>query len=104
MDINQVLEKIIKRLIEEFDPEQIFLFGSHAWGSPHQDSDLDILVIVKNSEFSPTKRASLAYRHLRDIPYPLDILVKTRKEVNKFASVPVSLEHQILQKGKLIYG
>ena len=104
MNINKVLETVTNRLIEKFDPEQIFLFGSHAWGAPHQDSDLDILVIVKNSEFSPTQRASLAYRHLRDIPYPLDILVKTRTEINKYAHVPVSLEHQILQKGKLIYG
>jgi len=103
MVINQILEKIKTRLIEEFAPEQIYLFGSHAWGNPHQDSDLDILVIVSNSDFSPTQRAP-AYRHLSDIPYPLDILVKTRMEINNFANVPVSIEHQTLQKGKLIYG
>ena len=61
-------------------------------------------MIVKNSELSPTMRASLAYRLLRDIPYPLDILVKTRKEVNKFSEVPAALEYQILQRGKRIYG
>ncbi|EKE08805.1 MAG: hypothetical protein ACD_16C00252G0003, partial [uncultured bacterium] len=32
MNINKVLETITNRLIEEFDPEQIFLLGSHAWG------------------------------------------------------------------------
>ena len=102
--IDQVLEEITKRLVEEFAPEQIFFFGSHVWGNPHQDSDLDLLVIVKNSELSPAKRASFAYRLLRDIPYPLDILVKTRKEVKKFSEVPAALEYQILHRGKLLYG
>lgn len=102
--INHILEEIKKGLVEEFAPEQIFLFGSYVWGNPNQDSDLDFLVIVKDSELSPTKRATLAYRRLRDIPYPLDILVKTRKEVKKFSQVPAALEYQILQRGKLIYG
>jgi len=74
------------------------------WGDPNPDSDLDFLVIVKSSELSPAKRAALAYRCLRDIPYPLDILVKTRKEITKYSHVPAALEHQILRRGKLIYG
>ncbi|PIP41208.1 MAG: DNA polymerase III subunit beta [Desulfobacterales bacterium CG23_combo_of_CG06-09_8_20_14_all_51_8] len=101
---DRVLTQITQRLVEEFAPEQIFLFGSHAWGHPDLDSDLDLLVIVTNSDLSPPKRASRAYRILRDIPYPLDIMVKTRQEVNKFANVPAALEHQILQRGKQIYG
>ena len=80
------------------------LFGSHVWGNPHSDSDLDLLIIVPKSDFSPTKRASIAYRCLRDIPYPLDILVKTRKEIERFVQVPVSLEHQIISRGKRLYG
>jgi len=102
--INYVLEEITKRLVKEFNPESIFLFGSHVWGNPDNDSDLDLLVIVNQSGLSPSKRASLAYRCLRDISYPLDILVKTRKEIERFSSVPAALECQILQKGKLLYG
>jgi predicted nucleotidyltransferase len=101
---NQIIEKIKTRLVEEFRPEQIFLFGSYVWGIPHKDSDIDFLVIVKSSELSPTRRASFAYRCLRDIPFPLDILVKTQTEVQKFSEIPASLEHKILKHGKLIYG
>ena len=36
----------MRRLAAEFDPEQIILFGSHAWGTPTEDSDIDLLVIV----------------------------------------------------------
>ena len=104
LQIEQLLLDITNRLINEFRPENIFLFGSHVWGTPHKDSDLDLLVIVTDSNLSSTKRSSIAYRCLREIPYPLDILVKTRKEIEKFAQIPLSLEHQILHKGRCLYG
>jgi uncharacterized protein len=102
--VNRLIFDITDRLVKEFNPENIFLFGSHAWGTPNADSDLDLLVILSSSDISSTKRSTLAYRCLRDIPYPLDILVKTREEVEKFAQVPQSLEHQILLKGRCLYG
>ncbi len=101
---NEILEEIKKNLIAEFAPEKIYLFGSHVWGTPDQDSDLDLLVIVSQSKLPPTKRASLAYRCLRNIAYPLDIIVKTRAEVDRFADIPAALEHQVLERGRVIYG
>ncbi|MEI6063592.1 MAG: nucleotidyltransferase domain-containing protein [Pseudanabaena sp. ELA748] len=109
--IDRLLSTIVERLTEQpienkldVIPEKIYLFGSHTWGTPNQDSDLDLLIIIDNSNLSPAKRASLFYRCLRNINYPLDILVRTHQEIAKFANLPMSLEHQILSKGKLIYG
>ena len=102
--IEQLILDVTDRLVKEFNPENIYLFGSHVWGTPNADSDLDLLVIVSSSDISASKRSSIAYRCLRDISYPLDILVKTRKEVEKFSQVSLSLEHQILFKGKCLYG
>ena len=104
VSIDQLILEITNRLVKEFNPEKIFLFGSHAWGIPTKDSDLDLLVIVSNSDISSSKRSSIAYRCLRDIKYPLDILVKTRKEIERFSQVSLSLEHQILLRGKCLYG
>jgi uncharacterized protein len=101
---NRLIIEITNRLVKEFNPENIFLFGSYVWGKPTMDSDLDLLVILSDSDISSSKRSSIAYRCLRDIKYPLDILVKTRKEFNKYSQVPLSLEHQILSKGKCLYG
>jgi uncharacterized protein len=104
LSIHKLLPTITDRLVQAFEPETIFLFGSHAWGTPNADSDLDLLVIVSASELSSSQRSALAYRSLRDIPYPLDILVKTRKEIARFSQVVASLEYQILSKGKCLYG
>jgi uncharacterized protein len=102
--IDRLILDITKRLVKEFQPENILLFGSHVWGTPTADSDLDLLVIVSTSDISSAKRSLIAYRCLRDIPYPLDILVKTRKEVEKFSQIPASLEYQILSNGECLYG
>ncbi|HEX9736655.1 MAG TPA: nucleotidyltransferase domain-containing protein [Thermoanaerobaculia bacterium] len=49
--------EITQRLVAELEPDRIILFGSHAWGDPDEDSDLDLLVIVPHSEQPPTQRA-----------------------------------------------
>ncbi len=101
--INNILKEITKRLVKEFEPEHIFLFGSYVWRNPTKDNDIDILVIVKNSDLTPAKRASLAFRCLRDIPYPLDIIIKTKREMEKFSHIPAALEFQVIHKAKLLY-
>jgi predicted nucleotidyltransferase len=97
-------DEVVRRLVAEFDPEQIVLFGSHAWGTPTEDSDVDLLVIVTRSDSSPAQRSAQAHRCLRGVLIPMDLLVKTREEVERFAGVPASLEAEILQRGKVIYG
>lgn len=98
-----VLQEITERLIAEFQPEQIILFGSRAWGKPDDDSDVDLLVIVPHSDMKPIQRAVRARRCLRGIRMPKDILVKTRAEVDKYRDVYASLECEILERGKVLY-
>ncbi len=99
-----LLDEVVDRLAVEFHPEQIILFGSHAWGTPSEDSDIDLLVIVSRSEGRSTKQATRAHRCLRGLRAPMDVIVKTREEMTRFGSVPASLEAEILERGKVIYG
>ena len=99
-----ILKDMTSRLVKEFSPEKIILFGSHAWGNPNQDSDLDMMVVVSDSDERPSKRAQRAYRCLRGINVPKDILVKTSKEINKFIKVKASLEAEVMERGKVLYG
>jgi len=100
----ELLDEITRRLVEEFQPEKIILFGSHAWGEPNDDSDVDLYVIVKESDLPPAKRSMRAYRSLRGVRFPKDILVRTRAEVDRYKDVRASLEHRVLERGKVLYG
>ena len=98
------LEEIVSRLVTEFSPEKIILFGSHAWGIPHPDSDNDILVVVRNDETKPTRRAARAYKCLRGLRTPVEVIVSARHELDRYINVPASLSGKIIKQGKVLYG
>jgi uncharacterized protein len=100
----EVLPEIVRRLVAEFDPEQIILFGSCAWGEPQAESDYDLLVIVTASKEKSTSRAARGYRCLRKVGVPIDLIVKTRGEFDRFSGVAASLDAEISRRGRILYG
>jgi uncharacterized protein len=94
----------VDRLVREFQPDSVYLFGSHAWGEPNDDSDVDFLVIVPQSNQRPIERMQRAVRCLRGIDFPTDVLVSTREEFNRYRNIPASLPNQISTRGKRLYG
>ncbi|MFU8894701.1 MAG: nucleotidyltransferase domain-containing protein, partial [Luteolibacter sp.] len=84
------IREMVSRLAAEFSPEAIILFGSRAWGAPDEESDVDLLVVVSESEARPVHRVLRARRCLRGIPVPKDVIVRTSAEVRKLAAVPAS--------------
>lgn len=104
MNIAATIEEARSRLVHALNPERIILFGSHAWGTPGPDSDLDLLVIVTDSDLAPHKRAQAAYRSLFGLGTPCDVIVHTRAEVERLDQVATSLTHRALQDGILLHG
>jgi len=102
--VTAVLGEMTRRLVAEFQPRQIYLFGFYAWGQPHEDSDVDLLVVVPDSDQSPLERGLQARRCLRDLKMPKDVLVQTQAEVDWASSVYASLEAEILERGVRLYG
>lgn len=98
------LQEIVTRLVEKLHPEKVILFGSYAYGVPNQNSDIDLLVIVTDSDQPRYRRSRLAYAALRGILIPTDVIVMTREEVQKKVGVQNSLVKQALDKGKVLYG
>lgn len=99
-----LLDEIRRRLVVELKPEQIILFGSYAYGEPTEDSDIDLLVIVSQSDEPRYRRSRQAYKVLRGIGVPKDIVVMTRAEVERQSQVPNSLASQAIRQGKVLYG
>jgi predicted nucleotidyltransferase len=99
-----LMETVTRRLVAEFGPEQIWLFGSCARGKAREDSDLDLLVVVPQSDEPPVRRAQRAHECLSGLGIAKDVLVKTRAEWERFRGVPSSLEALIESEGRRIYG
>jgi predicted nucleotidyltransferase len=99
-----ILDEMVRRLVAEFQPEQIILFGSHAWGEPTQGSDIDLFVIVPGSDERPIDRMHRAYRCVSGFDLPADVLVKTRAEADRYRNVRASLEYKVFHEGKVLYG
>ncbi len=98
-----MIEEMTRRLVREFGPEEVILFGSHAWGSPGPDSDVDLMVIIAESDMSDYDRAVRARRCLSDLHAPKDVLVRTRAEFDFYRGVRASLEHTISKRGRVLY-
>lgn len=100
----ELLKEAVDRLKKEFQPEEIYLFGSHAWGTPNDDSDVDLMVIVPDSQETSVRRMQRAHRCLGGMGFSKDVLVPTRKFVDRYKHLRASLFHQVLTKGRKLYG
>ncbi len=98
-----LFEQMTRRLVAEFDPEQIILFGSYAWGEADKGSDVDLMVIVGHSDLSAYDRAIQAHACLSEFDVPKDVIVKTRAEFDFFREVQASFEYKILKQGRILY-
>jgi len=97
------LEEAIRRLVAEMQPEKIYLYGSHAYGQPHPDSDVDLLVVLRHATLPPHKRARAAYHALRGLFFPAEVKVVTREEMERRLRWHSSIEKMAVEKGRLLY-
>jgi predicted nucleotidyltransferase len=96
----RVIRRFARQVAEKFHPDKIVLFGSYAYGTPHEDSDVDILVIMPTwNELSTAARISIAI----DPPFPLDIIVRTPKAMKWRLEEGDSFLREITAKGKVLY-
>ena len=100
---NDLLQEVTRRLVVQFQPEQIIMFGSQAWGAPTPGSDLDLMVVVTQSDLSDYERAVQGHRCLKGIDVPKDVIVKTRAEFDALRDVRAALEYKIARQGKVLY-
>lgn len=97
--INSVKDKLVKA----YNPLKIYIFGSYAWGTPTQDSDLDLIIVIATSRQQFYERAVKGYHVLRDMTLSKDILVFTQKEFDEHAKDVTTLCYKTRQDGKILY-
>ena len=97
-----LIQEACERLHRAFGPCDVFLYGSHAYGTPGSGSDIDLLVVVESSLDDPYTRDAQAYKALAGLRVAKDVQVYTREEFEKRAALPVSFERTVKSKGKLL--
>ena len=96
----RVIRRFARVVAERFDPDRIILFGSHAYGNPRQDSDVDILVIMP-----ARNRHSQAVRIRWEVPapFPMDLFVYRPETLRKWLEWEDPYLMDILDKGIVLY-
>lgn len=100
---HETINEVVKRLVGVYNPEKIYLFGSYAWGTPNEDSDLDLLVVVNESNEKSHRRTIPGIHALWGLEIAKDLLVYTQQEFNDRVSYETTLVHKVGIYGKVLY-
>ena len=108
IDIEKIQNEILNAL-KPLELNSVILFGSYAYGAPHQGSDID-LYIVTNDDYIPQsykEKRALVWQVSQTIleirkKYAIDLLVHTKKMHKKFVELQSSFSKEILEQGKVL--
>lgn len=98
-----IMSRIVSKIKEVSFPVRIILFGSHAYGTPRPDSDID-LVVIENKISSKIMETNKITAALKDIPFPKDIIVASQAEYDFYSKEAGSIFRTVSEKGRVIYG
>jgi uncharacterized protein len=94
------IRRFARQIAERFEPDKIILFGSYAYGTPHKDSDVDLLVVMPAArEVTQAIRITLAFDH----PFPLDLIVRTPEKLARRLKDGNQFLREVIEKGKVLY-
>jgi len=97
------IDDAIKTIVERFRPAKIILFGSHARGPVGPDSDVDLLVVM-DVEGSKRRQAVEIDLALSNRTFPLDLILVTPEEFEKYRDVVGHILYPAVREGKVLYG
>lgn len=95
------IRKLCKRIAEAYQPEKIILFGSHAYGKPTPESDVDLLIVM-DFEGRPIEQ-SIRISNELDIVTPVDLLIYTPKEIDERLRDGDMFIVDVMRRGKVMY-
>lgn len=94
------IRRLARQIAERFQPDKIILFGSYAYGKPHEWSDVDLLVIMPAyNEINQSIRIRLALAP----PFPLDLIVRTPTNLAWRLEEGDWFLREVVAKGKVLY-
>ncbi|MBE3576235.1 MAG: nucleotidyltransferase domain-containing protein [Limnochordales bacterium] len=101
LKLGEALEKAVKQIVEGYDPEKIFLFGSMARGDIHADSDIDLLIIKETSRKFLDRISDVL--SVINVPVPIEPIVYTPEEFQRLQAEKRDFTETVMREAKLIY-
>jgi predicted nucleotidyltransferase len=102
VDIDRAIGRMVGRIVRQFRPERVILFGSHARGEAGPDSDVDLLVVMPVAGSRRDKAVEIGVA-LHDIRVPKDIIVTTPEDFEWRKEIVGTIERPATQEGKVLY-
>lgn len=100
--VEKKLEEIVSRIVEAEQPERVILFGSWAAGHARPDSDVDLMVVVRDGGDTMATAVRL-YRLLAGMGVPKDLVVVTVRDFERFKDTPGTVVKVAHLEGRVLY-
>ncbi len=98
----EIIAEMVRRIVEEFDPQKIILFGSYARGVAGPDSDVDLLVVMPVQGSRRQKRVAIRTA-LSGMGLAKDVIVVTPEEAERYRDLAGTIVRPALREGKVLY-
>ena len=95
------IRALSRRIAEQFNPDQIILFGSRAHGRPHADSDVDLLVVMRCEGAGARKAVEILNRV--EPEFAVDLIVRTPREMRRRLAQQDRFLAEVVRHGKVLY-
>ena len=108
MTRNRIVKKIIgdavDKIVAEYAPEKIILYGSYAYGKPTADSDIDLFIIKETNKRRVDRFVEVSRMIYRPgLRIPIEPMVYTPKEVDDRLAMGDDFVAEVLEKGEVLY-
>ncbi len=100
--VQREIKRMVRRIVRQFHPERVILFGSHARGEAGPDSDVDLLVVMPYKGLKHRKQVEIRVA-LHDIRVPIDVIVTSPEDFAWRQNVVGTIEYPAVKEGKVLY-
>jgi predicted nucleotidyltransferase len=96
----RLIHRYARAIAAEFHPERNILFGSYAYGTPHEESDVDLLVVMRTAD---PHGAAVRIQYRLTPPFPVDLVVRTPDQLASRLARGESFLRTVMSQGKVLY-
>ncbi len=100
--IREIILKIVEKIIREYQPKKVILFGSYAYGEPTEDSDLDILIVTER-RLNPEEAYKMRGKFLRDFSIPVQFICVSDEEFAETKDIIGGITYPASKYGEKLY-